>query len=254
MSRGLFDANAAMMVISGLLKDPKLLHDQDNFRLSINDFDNEFYKIVFGSIYNLTMSGVERIEPLDIDIYIAQYPQQYDVYQKNEGLEFIKKLTRPGEVFDQAKFVFHYDRLKKFTILRDLERNGFETKQFYNPSVALDKRDAEERKINEISADDIIRTVQKKLNVVEESYVSRLYSTTQRAAEGLKDLYFELKKNPEVGLPLEGDILNYILRGARFGKMYINSAPSGHGKTRFMLGNACALSLPRLNCENKIEI
>jgi len=243
-----------MMVISGLLKDPKLLHDQDNFRLSINDFDNEFYKIVFGSIYNLTMSGVERIEPLDIDIYIAQYPQQYDVYQKNEGLEFIKKLTRPGEVFDQAKFVFHYDRLKKFTILRDLERNGFETKQFYNPSVALDKRDAEERKINEISADDIIRTVQKKLNVVEESYVSRLYSTTQRAAEGLKDLYFELKKNPEVGLPLEGDILNYILRGARLGKMYINSAPSGHGKTRFMLGNACALSLPRLNSENKIEI
>jgi replicative DNA helicase len=28
--------------------------------------------------------------------------------------------------------------------------------------------------------------------------------------------------------------------------MYINSAPSGHGKTRFMVGNACAISLPRI--------
>lgn len=254
MSKALFDANAAMMVISGLIKDPKILHDQDNFRLSINDFDNEFYKIIFGSIFNLTMNGVEKVEPIDIDIYVAQYPQQYEIYQKNEGLDFIKTLSRQHDDLDMAKFNFHYERLKKFTILRDLEKNGISTKEFYNPTVALDKRDAEERKINEITSDDIIKAVQKRLNKVEENYISRTFSTTQKGAEGIRDLYFELKRNPEIGLPLEGEILNYILRGARFGKMYINSAPSGHGKTRFMLGNACALSLPRLNHENKIEV
>lgn len=59
-------------------------------------------------------------------------------------------------------------------------------------------------------------------------------------------LYEDLKSNPEIGVPLDGEILNYVLRGARFGKMYLNSAPTGHGKTRQMVGHACSISLPRI--------
>jgi replicative DNA helicase len=38
--------------------------------------------------------------------------------------------------------------------------------------------------------------------------------------------------------------LNYAVRGARLGKLYVYSAPSGAGKTRYLVGNACAISLP----------
>ena len=34
--------------------------------------------------------------------------------------------------------------------------------------------------------------------------------------------------------------------------MYLISAPSGHGKTRRMVGQACALSLPYINSQGQI--
>lgn len=252
MSKALFDKNTAMMVISGLVKNPTLLHNQEKYRLTTNDFDNDFYKIIFGAIYNLSMEGVETIDPIDIDIYIAQYQQQYKVFQDNKGFDFIKELARLSIEFDTAKFDIYYERLKKFTILRDLEEAGFNTKEFYNPNVALDRRDKEERKLNEITIDEIVKAVQTKVNQIEDDYVSRNYSTTQPAARGIRDLYYDLKATPEIGLPLEGDILNYIIRGARYGKMYLYSAPTGQGKTRIMLGNAASLSMPYLDDENRV--
>lgn len=254
MANKLFDSNTAMMVISGILKDPKILHDQQTYRLTTDDFNEDFYKIIFGSIYNLSMSGVENIDPIDVDIDIAKYPKQYDTYQKNKGLDFLKTLSSKIDRMDTAKFNSYYERLKKFTILRDLNKNGIDTKEFYNHLAPIDKIDKETKKLEDLSVDDIIKGIQQRLNRVEDKYVSRNYITTQEAAKGMRELYFELKHNPEIGLPLEGDILNYVIRGARFGKMYTYSAPTGQGKTRTMVGNACFLSLPRIEPDLKVSV
>lgn len=252
MSKALFNTNTAMMVISGLLKDPTLLHNQERYRLTTNDFDSDFYKIVFGAIYNLSMEGIDDIGIIDIDIYIGQYPEQYKIFQENQGFDFIKEVSRLQTDFDRSRFDMHYDRLKKFTILRDLERAGFDTKEFYNPNVALDRKDKEERKFNELTIDEIVRRIQGKVNEIEDAYASRNYSTTQLAAKGIRDLYFDLKSQPEVGPPIDGDILNYIVRGGRLGKMYLFSAPTGQGKTRSMLGHAASLSFPILDDNKKV--
>ena len=252
MSKALFDKSTAMMVISGLLKNPTLLHNQEKYRLTTNDFDNDFYKIIFGAIYNLSMEGLEYIDVVDIDMYIGQYQQQYKIFQENEGFSFIKEILRLQVDFDRSRFDMYYDRLKKFTILRDLEAAGFDTKEFYNPNVALDRKDKEEKKLNEITIDEIVRQVQSKVNKIEDNYASRNYSTTQLAAKGIRDLYYDLKSQPEVGPPIDGDILNYIVRGARLGKMYLFSAPTGQGKTRSMLGHAASLSFPYLDKNNKV--
>jgi replicative DNA helicase len=242
----LFDRNAAMMVIAGLIKNPEYVHDQDSFKLTTNDFDNEFYKIVFGAIANLAAEGVQTIAAQDLDLYIGQFNKQYEVFKSAGGYEYLRGLQPFIDSMDSSKFVFYYERLKKFTVLRDLQKAGIETKEFYNPEVDFMYLDKESEKLNAITVDDIVKSILKKINKVEDSFVSRSVTTTQKAAAGIRDLYFELKERPEVGKPLDGDILNYIVRGARFGKMYINSAPSGHGKTRFMVGNACAISLPRI--------
>jgi replicative DNA helicase len=252
MSKALFDKNAAMMVIAGLLKTPEIVHDQDNFRLTTNDFDNEFYKIVFGAIANLTAEGAQIISAQDIDLYVGQFNKQYETFKSAGGYEFLRGLNPFIDSMESSKFKFYYDRLKKFTVLRDLQKAGIETKEFYNPEVDFMHLDKESEKLNNISVDDIVKSILKKLNKVEDGFVSRVVSTSQKAATGIKDLYYELKERPEVGKPLEGDILNYIVRGARFGKMYINSAPSGHGTTRFMVGNACAISLPRIEGDKVI--
>jgi replicative DNA helicase len=252
VSKALFDRNAAMMVVAGLIKNPEIIHDQDNFKLTTNDFDNEFYKIVFGAIANLAAEGAQSVSAQDIDLYIGQFNKQYEIFKGAGGYEFLRNLNPFMDNMDLSKFRFYYERLKKFTVLRDLQKAGIETKEFYNPEVDFTHLDKESEKLNNISVDDIVKTILKKVNKVEDGFVSRAVSTTQKAASGILELYQELKERPEIGKPLEGDILNYIVRGARFGKMYINSAPSGHGKTRFMVGNACAISLPKIEGDKVI--
>lgn len=248
MSAALFDKNTAMMVIAGLFHDPTLLHDQESVRLTLDDFANDFYQIVFGSIYNLVMEGgLESLTPVDIDFSIARHSRQSKIFQDNNGMKFLQEVNQLSKDFDHSKFMMHYERLKKLTLLRDLESNGISTKSFYNPNVSVERRSEQERKLNEATPDEILREVWGKLNKVEEKYVSRNYASSQTAAKGIRDLYFELKANPEIGPPLQGEIFNYLVRGARPGKVYMNSAPTGHGKTRMMLGNAASLSVPYLN-------
>ena len=106
MSKALFDRNAAMMIIAGLIKNPELVHDQENFKLTTNDFDNEFYKIVFGAIANIAAEGSQNISPQDIDLYIGQFNKQYEVFKSAGGYEYLRGLQPFIDSMDSSKFNF----------------------------------------------------------------------------------------------------------------------------------------------------
>ena len=55
-----------------------------------------------------------------------------------------------------------------------------------------------------------------------------------------------LKEHPEIGSPLYGPLVNTVTRGARLKKFYLRSAPSGIGKTRSMIADACNLGCNKI--------
>jgi len=113
--------------------------------------------------------------------------------------------------------------------------------------------DKESEKLNELDIKDIFNTVRERLAKVEDKNVNKNNLKAIDIGDNIDELLVDLEKSPEVGYPLDGEILNYASRGARLGKYYLYSAPTGHGKTRFMVGNACSLSLPRIE-DGKIII
>ena len=58
-----------------------------------------------------------------------------------------------------------------------------------------------------------------------------------------------LKKNPEVGIPLYGSMINTVTRGARLGKFYLRSAPTGTGKSRTLVADACNFACNKIYSE-----
>ena len=56
----------------------------------------------------------------------------------------------------------------------------------------------------------------------------------------------ELEHSPEVGVPLYGPLINTVTRGARLKKFYLRSAPTGIGKTRSMIADACNIGSNRI--------
>lgn len=248
----LYDRTSNTNVMAGLLQNPALLYDTEKYTLTPEDFPSGVHRIIFSAIANMVREDFKVITAKDVDLYIGQYNKAYTTYQSQKGFDFVQELENISLEFDNDKFDYYYSRLKKFTLLRDYENAGINTKEFYNPDADFLKLEKESQKLNDMQIDAIIDGVRERINHVEDKYVSKNRQTSQDVAVGLDALFEELKRNPEIGLPIDGDITNYAVRGARYGKLYILSAPSGHGKTRKMVGNACALAFPRIEGDQVI--
>jgi len=251
IKKDLFDTNASLYVLSCLMHKPLLLQDE-RYAFCKTDFYKPLQQMVFYAIYNMAQNGVERISPQDIDLYLNQYETQYEFYKKEKGYEFVVQCYQTAEDSDEHQFDTYYNRLKKFSVLRDLEAIGIDTTQFYDTEKDALNRDIEDEKLNKMSLGSLTDRVRQLLVDIDNRHIGKDESTSQTANEGMRELFNELQKNPEVGLPSEGDIVNYATRGMRLGKLYTYSAPSGAGKTRYMVGNACAISMPYLDAAGKV--
>jgi len=251
-NKALYDRTAATNVLSGLLYNFEYIFDEENFLFTPEDFTPGLHTIIFSAIYNMAHSGFKHIGPQDIEMFLGQFEKQHKRFTDEKGLSFLMELNEMQLVTDFDKINFYYKRLKKFRVLRELEDAGFDVKKIYNYEADWQNMEKENEQLNEYKMEDILNIVRGKIAVIEENYLDKKQKHGQNAGAGLHELFLELQANPEIGLPLEGDILNYTVRGARPGKLYLNSAPTGQGKTRFMVGNACALSLPRIEGDKVI--
>ena len=122
---------AVLQVLACLMKNP-LLCNRAEFHLTLDDFAEQFHRILFGAISNLATSGLKTISYLDIDQYLAQYPMQYKVFTDNRGVEYVIKAL---EIAEEKNFQYYYNTLKKTTLLNKLAESGFDIKELYDETV-----------------------------------------------------------------------------------------------------------------------
>lgn len=231
--KALYDTTASLHVLSYLMHEPLLLQD-DRYTLTKTDFDPKpLHSIIYYVIYNLAQKGLQTITPTDIDAQVQQYDAQYAYYQKQGGFTWINECYQMAESegnFDKNRFKIYYDRVKKFSVLRDLERQGVDTKRWYDPNKDALNKDIEDDKLDKTSVSAILNDVRTELAEIEDKHVGKNSESSQDINKGMRELFAQLKKTPEIGLPLDGKIVNYATSGAREGKMYTYSAPTGMGK------------------------
>ena len=242
----LFDMAATQYVLGVIMHNPELLTlSGDTYMLNLDDFNNnKFYSIIFGAVYNMAFDGAKLISPIDLDLYLTGYSAQYDIYQDLDGNKIVELIYERTKDYETSKFEMCYNRVKKFTALRELKSKGIDITEFYNPNYL--NREQEEEKFNKLDIKDIFKKVKAKIELIESKNISMQTENSQYAADGIRNLLASLKESPEVGVQIEGTILDYATRGCRKGKMYLYSAPSGGGKTRTMVGNACSMAFPQI--------
>ena len=253
IKQDLYDTNAALYVLSGLMHKPLLLQD-DKYAFVKTDFYKQLQQIIFYAIYNMAQNGMENICPADVDLYLKQYSSLYEYYKANKGYEYLLQCFQAAETNDGSQFDYYYYRLKKFSLLRDLEAIGYNVSEFYDTNKNALNRDLEDEKLNKMKLQEIPDRIRSLLIEIENKHIGKNNGTTQVAGKGLRQLVAKLQECPEVGLPLEGELVNSATRGARLGKLYTYSAPTGSGKTRYMLGSACAISMPYINERGQVVL
>lgn len=243
------DKMSIMQVLGCLIQKPSIILEGE-FPIDSLDFEERFHKIIFGAINNLAWKGVTNIDVFQIDEHLSNFDKQYIIFQDNDGIDYLSNITQMAKI---ENFLYYYKRMKKFSLLRDISRGGQDISEIYDPQE-FDPNLSEEKmqKFNDMTIEDILSFYEMKTVSLKSKYLTDGENIKEHAGDGGRKLKEELKKTPEMGAPMQSKIMNTVARGSRKKKLYMRSAPTGFGKTRDSIGDACTLSIPEIyNLETK---
>lgn len=225
-------------VLGSLLQDPSLIR---KYKISQNDFPEKFHKLIFSSINNLYKNGVEVIDAVAIDEYLSHYETQYQIFTKNEGIDFIEKVQ---EMALSCNFKYYYNQLKKFSLLRRYVEAGWDVSDFFNPDeidpVTIENQ---RKKLDEYDIQDIINYFKKKHSKIIAPFLSTEGRDSKKAGVRGHEQKERWKQDTAWGVGYSSSYLTTALHGIRTRRFNVKSAGTGVGKTRTSIadiGYACS--------------
>lgn len=237
----IIDKNCNRQILGSLMQHPQFLSETDKYSLTIDDFSTSLEKYVFMAISGLYANGAKTINPIDVENFLETSPVAKNVFVKQKGIEYLQDSIDFSSV---ENFGYYYNKLKKFNLLNSLQKTGIDITDFYCED--LTKQDAFEINDNfeALTIPDILESIKKKLYKLEHDFMRNDVTEVESIADGIDDFIDNLVEEYSIGLPLQGEIFNEIVGGAQFGTLTIRSMPSGVGKTRQSVGDACLLAFP----------
>lgn len=238
------DINAVCHVIGNIYKNPDLLDQTDKYNFIEEDFKNSFHKIIFSTLNNLYQLGTNKFSLDIIQDYLEQRPKAKAEYNLNKGDEYILKCV---ELVTPDTFPYYYQRVKKMSLLQCFQDNGMDCSWLYNPDI-LDVKKAQEQedKLDTLSIEEIYDLVNTRIDLIREKYVDQSEDNSCHFGDGVDEYLESLKGAPALGYPLFGKYMNNVTRGARLSKFFLRSAPTGVGKTRSMIADACYIGCSQM--------
>ena len=228
------NAYSVATVLGCLLNDTKLLNDVD---LNVGDFVNRPHKILFSAIQNLTLlTDKTNLDVMDIDAYLSSMPVQYAVFEENKIANYI---TTIKEKAHKDNFTYCYNTIKKLSLIRELNENGFDTSDIYAESKLLADYSSKMEAFNLMSIEDIVNHFTSKFIDLKIKWGSKNSGSFTIDVKQSVDNYLDmLNYTPELGTNLQSGLLTAITRGNRRKNIYLFSGASGSGKTRILVSEA----------------
>lgn len=230
----LIDQRTIAQCLAGILSDPTIL---DEYSFEKEDFAEPFYMLIYSAAVNLYNLGASVLDNFSIDSFLASYPEQYKLFNDNNGLEYITNIL---DLYQKDNFSYFYIRLKKFSCLRYWESQGKDIQDIFDINNEQSVLTWDAMSVDEMidQMDDIM------INEAKMRFSSNTSHCGQSAGKGLKRLKESFKEEPDYGLPLQSQILSTISRGCRLKKLYLRSSNSGGGKTRTGLADMVNIAVP----------
>lgn len=240
---GLEDVRAYFQVIGCLLQDNTLIDDL-NRPLQREDFNtNAFYEILYVAIYNTYMAGAQVIDEFAIDSYLKNFKEQYKIFEANDGINWLYDAKTIAEL---GNYDYNYSRLRKLSLLRYYENQGYDTRKVYDTTLSDAKSaENEQLKFDNMTTQDIVDQVEGDLVLVPKAkFCANMLAQSCLAGDGLDELTDELMESPAFGYPFTSAAFNTVSYGAARGKFILRSASTGAGKSRNFLMDACNFAVP----------
>lgn len=224
-----YDSTSAIQVIGCILNNPRLLDEDGIYDFRAEDFNNEFHKVIFGSVYNLYNMGAEKLNTKVIEDYLSEKEHSFATYKANHGAEWLHQVYEQADILN---FNYYYSRLKKMTLLRAYDNIGLDVSWIYDPDniIDLEKKQEQSKLLDNTPIEEIADMIDNRVLHVREYLVDGDMDESCQIGDDAEKLLEELKQNPAIGYPLYDKVSSDIAMGARTGKFYLRSAATGVGK------------------------
>ena len=232
--------NAAMRVLAGLVDDPLLFVDP-HYRFDINDFPEQFQRIIFGAVEHLAKEGHSSVDWTKIEAYLKPYPVQYKVFSDNRGIEYLQNALN---LYHKTDFAAYYNELKKYRLMNELTKSGISVDDIYSDQIDPVEHEKMQKNFDELDTGKILALEEAKLIALKDQFASRSSLIEGSMSDGIMDLIKHDRQTPLMGLPLTSPKLTTLYLGLRKGSYYIESAGTGVGKSRRMAAESCHLAYP----------
>lgn len=231
------DTEACIQLIGCIIKRPSLFDETGVYFFTEEDFTTELHRVIFGSLWNMYQMGAKSFSLKELEEYLNSKPQSKAVYQAQKGAEWFTKAQAEA---DTTNFKYNYDRVKKMTLLRGYEEMGLDMSWLLDLNE-LDSAKRQEQKLyfDSLSLEDIAELIDERVTNIRMRCIDNSIDEATEVGAGIFELLTELEEDPDFGIPMYGKLVNTITRGMREKKFYLRSAPTGLGKTRTMIADAC---------------
>lgn len=237
------DKLAITQLLAGLIKHPERTSSRD-YDLSTDDFVEKIHQIIFGAITNLYANEAKKITTLEIDAYLSNYTEQYRIFNDNEGLEYLEAIQELSEI---DNFDMHYQRVKKFSFLRECKKIGIDISDIYNEKVVdLDEEEKRNQRFDKMTLMDMIKHVELKIINIKEQFLSHSLTNGGHISENVEEIIESKQHAPSFGAPQASLYLNAIFRGSRLRKFNLKHGNTGGGKSRFGMANMAVKTIPEI--------
>jgi len=234
-------------VLGCLLQDTDLI-DAREYKLTPEDFIEPFHSYIYKSIYNMHIDGLNDITATTIKDYLDRVSESGAriVFEINNGLEVISTMAKFSKM---DNFSYHYNRIKKFSLLRDMIDDNVDINNILDKSRTLDKKviREQEEEFDKWSLDDIImETIEYKSMKYRENYNVDEEIEYSEAGENIEDILEVFRQGDTYGLLTNEEYSNSITLGNKRKTVELLSGGSGGGKSRRLIGKMVYLTAPEI--------
>lgn len=222
------DVNTEVLTVASFYKNPDLFLDYGDLIVPKYDFYEPTTTFLYNSLYEMyhyQLNG--ELTESKINVFMNQDVERKEKYEKIKGYSYIKRIM---DLVDLEEFDTYYQNLKKYSLLRELERKGFPAKKII-----------EKNNFSKVTPEDIIRGMEYQINTI--GTVIGGVQDSVILGRKISERIEQWKKTPDVGLIIPFEILNMLIRGVRTKKLNLMGMHSGCGKSRITSKIACYIGI-----------
>lgn len=216
-----------MCFIGALFNEPDLYVSYGNFMRSKYDFSDPVTRFLYDSFETYYLTFSQSVDERKVNVFMSQDHERLLEYKKYKGWTTINKFMQLGDVQDIDNY---YNLVKKYSLLREYERNGFPV-----------DRIMKHKKFNSFTALDIYRIIR-----VKADKINTVINAGNEAVELTKnnsdtiDYYIDI---PQMGLPTPWYLYDEMFLGLTQEDIILEGFLSNEGKTRKLMLLAAYVSL-----------